>query len=119
MIAVNTHFLDDPLPDYAPRFRPGDVVEHVGQRYRGVVVAVDGHCRADPAWYFGNPSQPDRRQPWYHVLVDGTDRCTYPAEENLNADLGGLPVTHPLLDRYFRGRRGGRYVRNGVAWGGV
>jgi heat shock protein HspQ len=118
MIRINTNFLADPLPDRLPLFAPGHLVKHRRYGYRGVIVAVDGHCKADPSWYFSNKTQPDRKQPWYHVLVDGTAECTYPAEENLEMDPSGLPVTHPLVPVYFSRFEHGRYVRNDAEWPG-
>ncbi|MEM7812780.1 MAG: heat shock protein HspQ [Planctomycetota bacterium] len=118
MISVNKNFDADPVPDRVPKFAVGTVVRHARYGYRGVVVAVDGHCKADPAWYFANNTQPDRDQPWYHVLVHGSDGCTYPAEENLTADDSGRPVTHPLLATFFDGIADGVYVRNGRPWPG-
>ena len=118
MICVNTHFLVDPLTDHLPRFVPGQIVEHLRDGYRGVIVAVDGHCKADPAWYMATPPTADRDQPWYYVLVDGTAECLYPAEEDLRVDATGQPVRHPLLWTYFDRFAGRRYVRNEVDWPG-
>jgi heat shock protein HspQ len=118
MICVNTNFLVDPLTDHLPKFVPGEVVEHVRDGYRGVVVAVDGHCKADPAWYMASSPQADRDQPWYYVLVDGTAECLYPAEEDLRPDASGRPIRHPLLRTYFERFAGGRYLRNDVEWPG-
>jgi heat shock protein HspQ len=100
----------------APRFAPGDVVRHVRYGYRGVVVAVDAHCKAPDAWYQNNQTQPARGQPWYHVLVDGASHTTYPAEENLMPDASGEPVAHPLLKHFFSALAGGRYIRNARPW---
>jgi len=118
LISVNTNFLVDPFPDSVPVFAPGYLVRHVRYGYRGVVVAVDGHCKADPAWYFSNQTQPARDQPWYHVLVDGSTGCTYPAEENLELDPSGDPISHPMLSTYFDEFEYGRYMRNEVPWPG-
>ncbi|QDT38761.1 heat shock protein HspQ [Stratiformator vulcanicus] len=118
MISVNTNFLVDPLPDRVPIFAVGHIVRHRRYGYRGVIVSVDGHCKADPAWYFANVTQPARDQPWYHVLVDGTSECTYPAEENLEMDDAGDPLAHPLIATYFDGFEYGRYHRNEEPWPG-
>ena len=58
----------------------------------------------------------DRDQPWYHVLVHGSLQSTYAAEENLAPDPTGEPIAHPLIRRYFRAFRDGRYVRNSTPW---
>ncbi|MFQ5845905.1 MAG: heat shock protein HspQ, partial [Planctomycetota bacterium] len=65
-----------------PRFEPGELVRHRRYGYRGVVAGLDPECRAGDEWYQGNLTQPDRRQPWYHVLVHGAQHTTYVAEEN-------------------------------------
>lgn len=98
-----------------PRFAPGDLVFHRRYRYRGVVAGFDRSCRADEAWYRRNMTQPDRNQPWYHVLVHGADHTTYVAEENLEPYEGGEQVRHPLTKQLFASFSGGRYQpREGV-----
>jgi heat shock protein HspQ len=92
-------------------FQIGDVIHHRRYGYRGVVVEVDESCQADEQWYQSNQTQPSRDQPWYHVLVDGSDHTTYVAQENLERDATGRPVEHPLLDRFFSGFFQGRHYR--------
>ena len=58
-------------------FEPGDIIEHIRYSYRGVVVHFDTICLAPEDWYQTNQTQPDREQPWYHVLVDGNQQVTY------------------------------------------
>lgn len=101
-----------------PHFEPGQLVRHRRYGYRGVVVARDESCQAGDAWYHKNQTQPDRDQPWYHVLVDGSSTCTYAASENLVADRSGLPVDHPLVPQFFSDFQDGRYSRNDVEWPG-
>lgn len=92
-----------------PRFRVGQLVAHRRYGYRGVVAGLDDRCRADDAWYQGNATQPDRGQPWYHVLVHGASHTTYVAESNLAAYTGGEQVVHPLTKELFASFSGGRY----------
>lgn len=99
-----------------PVFEPGQLVRHRRYGYRGVVVDRDARCQADEEWYQKNQTQPDRNQPWYHVLVDGSSTCTYAASENLIADLSGLPIDHPLVAYFFSEFKDGEYVRNGNPW---
>ena len=99
-----------------PRFEPGDLVEHVRYGYRGVVVAVDVRCQASEAWYESNQTQPDRGQPWYHVLVDGQRVNTYVAQSNLRDDVSGRAVDHPAVDVFFEKFAEGRYSRNERDW---
>jgi len=100
-----------------PRFRPGELIQHRRYGYRGVIVDFDPRCMADEAWYQANQTQPDRDQPWYHVLVDGAAHTTYVAQENLEPDPSGAPVRHPLVDYFFSEFRDGVYRRNDTPWG--
>lgn len=102
----------------APRFAPGDLVCHCRYGYRGVVVECDTNCKAGSEWYTKNQTQPDRHQPWYHVLVDGTGTTTYAAEQNLESDPSAEPVDHPLIDYFFEAFHCGHYVRNARPWQG-
>jgi len=63
-----------------PKFTPGDLVRHVRYHYRGVVVAHDPKCMAGEDWYQSNQTQPEKDQPWYHVLIHGSESITYPAD---------------------------------------
>ncbi len=116
MIQINPSFNGDDRPKTMPRFALGQIVRHKRYGYRGVVVAFDSHCKAPPDWYMANNTQPARDQAWYHVLVDGSSGCTYPAEENLRPDNELSDVRHPLLAMFFSGFEDGRYVRNGREW---
>ena len=100
----------------APVFEPGQLVIHRKYGYRGVVVERDDACQADEEWYQKNQTQPDRDQPWYHVLVDGTSTCTYAAAENLKSDPSNAAVSHPLLNLFFSAFDEGRYIRNSKPW---
>ena len=90
------------------RFVTGQLIHHRRYSYRGVIVSADDRCLADDTWYERNQTQPDRHQPWYHVLVDG-GRETYVAEENLEPDPLSEPIEHPLVGRLFPTFYQGRY----------
>lgn len=94
------------------RFNIGDVICHRRYDYRGVIIMIDCECTAPDEWYENNETQPDRRQPWYRVLVDG-GRETYVAEENLTRDTCGRRIEHPLVDRVFPTFYDGRYYEDG------
>jgi heat shock protein HspQ len=97
------------------RFAVGDLVHHRLFDYRGVVVDVDPTCQAGDEWYAAVArSRPPRDKPWYHVLVHGAGHTTYVAERNLEQDVSGEPIVHPLLSRFFTGFEQGRYVRGGL-----
>lgn len=99
-----------------PIFEPGQLVRHRRYGYRGVVVQRDETCQADDQWYQNNQTQPDRNQPWYHVLVHGSSTCTYAASENLMAELAVIPIDHPLVPIFFSDFKHGAYVRNDQPW---
>ncbi len=100
----------------APAFEPGQLITHRRYGYRGVIVDVDPKCKASDNWYQNNQTQPDRDQPWYHVLVHDSSATTYPAQQNLEADASGEPIDHPLLEYFFSAFENGRYVRNDRPW---
>ena len=88
-------------PAPPPEFAPGDVVHHRRYNYRGVVADLDLTCQADTNWYQTNRTQPDRNQPWYHVLVHNAVHTTYVAKSNLKPDPLGPPIEHPTLNHFF------------------
>ena len=102
----------------SPFFSPGQVVRHLSYAYRGLIVDSDPTCQAADTWYQSNQTQPDRLQPWYHVLVDGSHEATYVAQSNLKLDLSGNPVVHPLLNLFFSelDEAENKYLRNDVPW---
>ncbi len=99
------------------RYPPGTLVRHKRYDYRGVVAAFDMKCSAPENWYRANRTQPDRNQPWYHVLVHNSAQTTYAAEDSLSEDWVSEAIVHPLIAIYFTGFSGQAYVRNQVAWG--
>ena len=104
------------LAEIVPKFERGQLVCHKRYGNRGVIVEWDLKCEADERWYQSNMTQPGKSQPWYHVIVDATDQSTYAAEENLQPDLSGQPVRHPLVVRFFSEFVNSRYVRNDEPW---
>ena len=94
------------------KYEIGQVVCHRRYSYRGVIVARDGQCLAADEWYQGNQTQPDRDQPWYHMLVH-KGRETYVAQENLEHDAG-REIDHPHVHVIFGTFKNGRYYRSGL-----
>lgn len=99
-----------------PVFKQGQIVRHRRYGYRGIIVDIDDECDADDSWYYGNQTQPSREQPWYHVLVHGSDQVTYAAESNLIIDDSKEEIDHPLLSYFFNQSVDGQYVRNDNPW---
>jgi len=91
------------------KFKVGELVHHKRYDYRGVIVEWDPACKATDEWYARNQTQPDRDQPWYHVLVDGSAQTTYVAQQNLESDPSKKPIKHPLLPKFFQSYYEGRY----------
>jgi len=118
MIMPNTNSPTQSATDVTPRFTPGQLVRHRRYGYRGVVADLDSVCQADDTWYQKNKTQPNREQPWYHVLVHGTSSATYAAQENLLPDDSCDPVQHSMIDFFFSDFFAGRYVRNDTPWVG-
>ena len=113
MIALNRGL---PRNGPTPKYQRGQIVRHKRYGYRGVIVDFDLECHADEQWYQSNQTQPVRSQPWYHVLVHDTDGTTYAAQENLQEDMSGRPVGHPLIAQFFSGFIDGRHIRNNQPW---
>lgn len=94
------------------KFAVGEVILHRRFDYRGVIVDVDPRFQLTEEWYEAMAvSRPPKDKPWYHVLVHNATHTTYVAERNLAADGSGEPVVHPMLEQFFSGFEGGRYVR--------
>ena len=115
MIQYSDRYKPAPAPN-EPHYVVGQLVTHNKYNYRGVVVSFDKDCEADDDWYYSNNVQPDKNQPWYHVLVDGTMQNTYAAQENLDSDISDIPVVHPLVPFFFSEFRDGLYIRNDQPW---
>ena len=105
-------------PAETARFEPGDVIHHKRFNYRGVIVDFDSTCRAPDDWYQANQTQPNRNQPWYHVLVDGEQQVTYVAQSNLTFDSLKEPVVHGMINLFFSGydQTNRKYIRNDTPW---
>jgi len=107
---------DDIIFKKKPILGQGMIARHLRYGYRGIIVDVDSQCIATDSWYYGNQTQPNRNQPWYHVLVHGSDQVTYVAESNLVIESTKEKIVHPLLSYFFVKEKNGRYVRNNNPW---
>jgi heat shock protein HspQ len=105
-------------PADTPRFELGEVIEHLNYGYRGVIVEFDSTCQAPDDWYQSNQTQPNRNQPWYHILVDGNQQVTYVAQSNLSYDTSGGSVVHGMINLFFSGydQENNKYIRNNTPW---
>ena len=98
----------------APLFRAGQIMKHKKYGYTAVIFqAGDVRCEAAPGWMLAmkvDALPQGRAQPFYHVLVDGSDRDVkgarkYVAEENIEilAPKESPKIEHPHLKKYFIG----------------
>lgn len=101
--------MSEPQSPY--QFEVGELVEHRRYGYRGAIAGRDPRCKASDEWYRSNQTQPEKSQPWYHVLVHGAQHSTYVAQSNLQVDEGGEQIVHPLARHVFEYFRAGKYVR--------
>ncbi len=93
------------------QFRVGQLVHHKLFDYRGAIIDVDPGFMGTKEWYQDMAqSRPPKDRPWYHVLVHNAVHQSYVAEQNLEPDLSGEPISHPDIDDYFEGFRAGIYL---------
>ncbi len=93
------------------QFGIGQLVHHRLFGYRGVIVDVDPMFQGSDEWYEQvATTRPPKDEPWYHVLVDGSDAQTYVAQRNLELDWNAEPVEHPLVEAYFSDFSGHHYL---------
>ena len=103
----------DLLPE--PRFRVGQLVQHRLFGYRGVIVDAHPVFQGSEEWYHEvAKSRPPKDRPWYEVLVHDSPAQTYVAERNLEEDISGEPIEHPLLRIFFREFDKGLYRVGGL-----
>ncbi len=85
-------------------FRVGQLIHHKRFDYRGLIADVDAEFQGSERWYAVMArSRPPKHKPWYHVLVHG-------AEQNLEPDDTGRPISHPDLAEHFAEFRDSAYI---------
>ena len=79
-------------------FSIGQVITHKLYGYKAVIVDADAQFAQSDDWYSlmvkGNP---EKQQPWYYLLVDGTQFKTYVAESFLEVAQDDIEIEHPDL----------------------
>jgi len=110
---------NDIISDKRNLYKVGQVIRHKRYGYRGIIVDIDDVCEATDSWYYSNQTQPNRDQPWIHVLVDGSDQVTYVASSNLSEDFSDEKIEHPLISYFFSKEEDGSYIRNENLWPGT
>lgn len=96
-------------------FKRGEVVKHKKYNYRGVVVDFDMSFTAKESIY-RKKTLIAKNNPWYHILVDGTDKISYISEQNLIHCNKNTPIQHPMLPYFFKGYHQQHYIRNQNIW---
>ena len=93
------------------KFHIGQIMRHKNFGYRGVIYDVDALYSGTEVWYQRvAKSRPAKDQPWYHVLVDGSDITTYVAESNMLVADDLEAINHPLTEVYFINFSNGKYI---------
>ena len=113
------HILQEYQSENNPtRLQTGDIITHSKYGYRGVIVHIDPTFQGNENWYLSNQTKPNKKQPWYFVLVDGNQQVTYVAESNLSLDQCEKHVDHPMINLFFSGYDDElkKYIRNEVPW---
>jgi hemimethylated DNA binding protein len=64
------------VPPEVVLYRPGQKVQHLDEGYRALVVDYDLYCVHDQTPP-DEEDKPDYNQPWYKLLIHGTDRSLY------------------------------------------
>lgn len=95
------------------RFRIGQVVHHLAQEFRGVIVDIDA-AFSGTSEQLQHAVDTDPDQPWYHLLVDEAAHSAYVPESSLMPDSNDEPVSHPAIDMHFKSFTGGRYQVRGL-----
>lgn len=99
------------MPDSQAKFSVGQLIHHLLFDYRGVIFDVDAEFQGSEEWYSQMArSRPPRDEPWYHVLVHNGTHTTYVSEQNLDSDLSGEAIRHPMIEELFDGFENNHYV---------
>lgn len=94
------------------RFSVGEKVFHNEYDYRGIILDVDAQYQNSDEWYEKTAeSRPSKNQPWYMVLVHGTEQMTYVAEQHLETDWSDEEIEHPVVSLCFDKDEQGQYSR--------
>ena len=92
------------------KFHIGQIIEHKKFGYRGVIYDVDAEFSGTDVWYdHVAKSCPPKDEPWYHVLVDGSDATTYVSEQHILTANNTTEINHPLVEVYFLSFSNDRY----------
>ena len=107
---------DQGVPEEVAFYTIGQKVQHTQDGWRGVIVDYDLYCTHTSDGFDNDQTRPDRNQPWYHVLVNGSEETVYEAHVNLIQDPTKDRIQHPLVPYFFTQNIDGLYIRNHLPW---
>ncbi|MCB9398732.1 MAG: heat shock protein HspQ [Acidobacteria bacterium] len=116
MKITNRHGEKDLIDSKSFHYPAGSLVKHSLFGYRGLVVDVDEQFEGDASHLAKLDPAPAKDQPWYHILVDGSNFTTYAAESQLCHDDSNREISHPLVTLFFKMGKNGHYIRNDEPW---
>ena len=99
------------------QFNIGQVVQHKHYGFRGIIFDIDFEYSLDEQWYqeackaMASLGQPPirKKQPFYHLLTDGSEHESYVSQQNLCAAQDIAPVQHAGIDALFT-LKNGEYI---------
>ncbi|MBT6843091.1 MAG: Co2+/Mg2+ efflux protein ApaG [Candidatus Melainabacteria bacterium] len=110
-------YLADNLNQFdKPKYKRGQTIKHPQEDYRGIIADFDMYFINDEEIYNKSKYKPAKNKPWYYVLIDGTNAISYVAEEHLEPDEDPENIEHPLIEFFFNGFDGNKYIRNDKTW---
>jgi hemimethylated DNA binding protein len=122
-IDIKRFVLGEGLHEFPPnRFRRGQCVRHRTLGYVGVVADFDMYfARAGALSEEGEASSlhsenPELMRPWYHILINETDRVAYVAEDHLEQIPLHQEIHHPIIGLFFDGHDDEIFIRNKKTW---
>lgn len=115
--AIPRFYLAETLNQFdKPKYQRGQIVTNEQEEYRGIITDYDMYFMNDEEIYNKSKYKPAKDKPWYYILIDGTNAISYVAEEHLQVDNNQEDIEHPLLDFFFDGFNGQKYIRNDKTW---
>jgi len=113
---LTNYIVQNPDQNTISDFKIGDKIKHKKYQYDGLIVDIDFYCFADDDWYKNNNTQPEKCQPWYHVLVNGSSMVTYTAQSSVDLTLDPQGINHPYITHFFDKNDEGVFIRNDKPW---
>ncbi len=116
-VEIPRFFMAENLNEFdKPLYPRGQVVKHIHDAYKAVVVDYDMYFINDEDIYNHNPHRPSKQQPWYYIMIDKSNAISYVAQEHLKAVTEDENIEHPLLNFFFSGYTDGKFIRNHKTW---